>query len=537
MLSSQKISPKTSKVFKFKQQKLSILLVCRRGVACSMLIWSLVIVDANAADAPASNDFDFEEVITRAKQLGAAPFRAPESRVPDFLLQKNDKDIQAYDRYRDIRFKKEHTLWGNTELPFQVQMFHPGLYYHRTVELYVVDSGVAEKIPFSTDLFDYGENVIKDKIPSDLGFAGFRIHAPIKSNTYYDEVAVFLGGSYFRAVGRDHQWGLSARGLAIDTAQPSGEEFPYFTEFWLVKPKPGDTSMVVYALLESPSATGAYRFVITPGEDTSTEVEAHVIARKAVDKLGLACLTSMYFYGENTLNKPLDFRPEVHDSDGLMIHTNTGEWIWRPIQNDRHLLINVFSLLSPRGFGLLQRDRNFDHYQDLEARYDNRPSAWIVPKGEWGEGRVELIQIPTPDEYRDNIVAIWVPKIPLKPGEMYSLSYRLDWHTTHPDRRWGGYVSATRVMPTDTANVQKVIVDFNGRELEALTSDSPLEAIIDVSENGKIIEHQLYKNHATQGWRLVLKARLDNDKPMELRVSLKRGNDYLTETWSYSIVP
>ncbi len=506
-------------------------------ITAQVLAWLTAIFSATAIAAPTDHPFDYNDVIERAKQLGTAPYRIPEERVPDFLLQKDDQDKKAYDRYRDIRFKKEHTLWGNTSLPFHVQMFHPGLYYHRTVELFEVDNGVAKKIPFSTDLFDYGKNNIKDKIPPDLGFAGFRIHAPTKSQAYYDEVAVFLGASYFRAVGRDQHWGLSARGLAIDTAEPSGEEFPYFTEFWLVKPKPGDTSMVVYALLESPSATGAYRFVVTPGVDTITDVDAYIVARKTVTKMGFAPLTSMFFYGENTVNRPIDFRPEVHDSDGLLINANTGEWIWRPIQNNPQLLINVFTQQSPRGFGLLQRDRNFDHYQDLESRYDNRPSAWIVPKGDWGEGRVELIQIPSPDEYRDNIVAFWVPKKTLNPGEAMSLSYRLEWYTSHPDRPWGGYVTATRVMPTQEANVRNVIVDFSGGELEKLSADVPLEAVLDTNENGKILEHQLYKNAVTQGWRLALKVRLDNDQPMEVRASLKQGHDYLTETWSYSIVP
>ena len=253
-------------------------------------------------------------------------------------------------------------------------------------------------------------------MPDNLGFAGFRIHYPINKPDYHDEVAVFVGASYFRAVGQRMNYGLSARGLAIDTVLPSGEEFPYFRKFWIHEPQPDAKEISLYALLDGPSVAGAYHFVIHPGKETVIDVKLTLFLRKPVAKLGIAPMTSMFHHGENSYAKVMDdFRPEIHDSDGLMIATATGEWIWRPLVNPKTLLVNSFQVNNPAGFGLSQRDLDFDHYQDLESNYENRPSLWISPVGNWGEGRVELIQIPTDKEVYDNIVAFFVPsKLPEK---------------------------------------------------------------------------------------------------------------------------
>ncbi len=495
-----------------------------------IFLFNTVLADTNA-------EFSFDALEARAKALAERTYQRAESPVPDFLRSKGEPGADIYDTYRKIRFRKDQSIWNDSGLLFKVQMFHLGHYFPYPVELHVVDEGRVEKVPFSTDLFDYGELDFKDKIPADLGFAGFRVHTPFKNPDYYDEVVVFLGASYFRAVGSNQFYGLSARGLAIDTALPAGEEFPDFKAFWLVKPKPDDRSITIYALLDSPGITGAYRFFITPGIETVMDIEARLYPRHTVSKLGIAPLTSMYFYGENSMTRPVDFRPEVHDSDGLSIHTASGEWIWRPIQNKRNLLINVFSLTNPRGFGLLQRDRNFDHYQDLEARYDRRPNVWVTPKGDWGEGHVELIQIPTQDEYNDNVVAFWVPKSAPKPGRLINRSYRLRWYLQDPLIPGGGSVIATRTSEGRAPNTRKFVLDFAGEKLEGLAADAGVEAVIDVGENGHLLEHQVMKNDVTQGWRLVFQVRMDKDRPLELRASLKQDHNFLTETWTYTIVP
>jgi glucans biosynthesis protein len=313
------------------------------------------------AVAPAGGNtrFGLDNVAEIAKSLAAEPFKPPRS-VPDFIKQ------LTYDQYRDIRFDPTQSLWqdaGN----FQVQFIHPGLYYDHAVTINVHDSTGIRRAGFSPKLFTYGKNKFADKIPADLGFAGFRLAYPLHKKDEYNHVIVFAGASYFRAVAKNEVFGLSARGLAIDTGLPSGEEFPYFKEFWLEKPAREAREMKVFALLDSQSLTGAYEFLVRPGERTLVDVKARLFERKKVTELGIAPLTSMFFYGEEKPCPAEDWRPEVHDSDGLLIHASAGEWIWRPLGNREKLRVSYFALDNPLGFGLLQRDRKFYSYEDLET--------------------------------------------------------------------------------------------------------------------------------------------------------------------------
>jgi glucans biosynthesis protein len=509
----------------------------------------LVILLAAAAlllperSAHAKNKFSFQNVADKAKQLSEKPFQPP-PQVPEFLAKMN------YDDWRDIRFDSEQALWRKEKLPFAVQFFHPGFYYDRVVNINVVDPSGEHKVPFSRDMFHYGRNNIQEKIPPDLGFAGFRIHYPINTPDYYDEVAVFLGASYFRAVAKNQNYGMSARGLAIDTALSTGEEFPYFREFWLVKPAPGANKVVVFALLDSASVAGAYSYTIQPGVETVMDVKSVLFFRKKVEKVGIAPMTSMFFYSETTSQRPLDdYRPEVHDSDGLQIATGHGEWLWRPLRNPRTLQINSFQVQNPAGFGLLQRDLVFDHYQDLESKYETRPSLWVTPSGNWGEGRVELIQIPTEGEMNDNIIAMWVPASMPPRGEPVNYSYKMHWHFPGSARPPGGYVVSTRIAKGKGDKVRKFVIDFEGGRLESLPADAALTAMISVDSKGKLIEQQLYKNRVTKGWRLVFQVSFEEtgsiDRVMppgkrpasELRAFLKMGENALTETWSYAYQP
>ncbi|MCX8044908.1 MAG: glucan biosynthesis protein [Desulfobacterota bacterium] len=487
--------------------------------------------------------FEFDKVVERARSLAKSPYQPPKNMVPTWLLE------ITYDQLRDIRFFPEKSHWRQEGLPFELQFFHPGLYFDRTVKINEITDDAVVPIKFSVDLFNYEKTAreLKEKIPPTLGFAGFRIHGNINTPNYKDEIAVFLGASYFKSLAKGQVYGLSARGLAIDTAHPKGEEFPWFREFWIRRPKPDDTQITVYALLDSERATGAYRFIVTPGIKTVMDVDCTIFLRKEVDKLGIAPLTSMFFYGENTNNRPKDsFRPEVHDSDGLMIEMETGEWIWRPVRNPTLLQVNAFEADNVRGFGLMQRDLNFDHYQDLEAHYQKRPSAWITTKGAWGKGWVELVQIPTDDEIHDNIVAFWRPaSVPI--NQPVSYSYSISWQ--YPDQQHppGGRVVATR---TETWKLsggrKKYIVDFEGPELAKLQPGDPVDADVTVSPEARIVEKQVYKNTETGGWRLVFQVQPETNpsltekliperRPMvEIRAFLRHGFNILTETWSYA---
>ncbi|HEY0973141.1 MAG TPA: glucan biosynthesis protein G [Solimonas sp.] len=478
--------------------------------------------------------FDFEDVAKRAKQLASKPYERAAPALPKPLADLN------YDQYREIRFKPEQALWRSSRLPFEVQFFHPGLYFNQIVKINLVTADGMRPLQFDPDHFDYGRNNLDASKLRDIGFSGFRVHYPLNRPDYKDELLVFLGASYFRAVGRGAQYGLSARGLAIDTGELGGEEFPVFTEFWLEWPRAEDQQLTVYALLDSRRVAGAYRFRVRPGDSTVTDVKLRLFFRDGVKKLGLAPLTSMYFYGENQPAPMEDYRPEVHDSDGLLLRTDS-EWIWRPVVNPRRLLITSFGANNPRGFGLMQRDRNFSSYEDLEARYDLRPNAWVEPRGDWGRGRVELVQIPSPDETNDNIVAYWVPEDAPQAGSQLDLEYALRWEMKFPTQPPLARVVQTRRgqggrrQPDGT---MRFAVDFEGPVLERMLPDTRLVAGVWVGDNAELVERQTQRNEVTGGWRLNLRVRrLDDTKPVEMRAVLRDGDESVSETWAYVLPP
>ncbi|TMG85040.1 MAG: glucan biosynthesis protein G [Betaproteobacteria bacterium] len=479
--------------------------------------------------------FDFEEVAHRAQQLAAAPYRPQKVELP--------KDLQGidYDHFRDIRFKPERALWRDAKLPFEVAFFHLGLYFDRPVRINELSGNTTHEIRFDPALFDYGANKFNPQRMNGLGFAGFRVHYPLNTPKYKDEVLVFLGASYFRALGKGQVYGISARGLAVDTGLASGEEFPNFVEFWLERPAPTASELTIYALLDSRRAAGAYRFVLRPGTETVVEVKVRLFVRENVSRLGMAPLTTMYFFGENQRSARDDYRPEVHDSDGLSIQSGTGEWIWRPLVNPKRLLVTSFALTNPVGFGVMQRDRDFSHYEDLEARYDLRPNAWVQPKGNWGPGRVELVQIPSPDETNDNIVAYWVPDAPPPPKTPLDLEYRLLWQKDPAMRPPSSWVTQTRRGRGYTRNDDGslgLVIDFDGPALRKLPADAEVEGIVTVDSNAEVREVITHRNDATGGWRLALRfARIDAAKPLELRAYLRTRTSTLSETWSYVLPP
>ena len=477
----------------------------------------------------------FDDVGARARQLAAQPF-VPEAKKAAPAAS----DALTYDQYRDIRFRPDHSLWRDQKLPFEVQFFHPGFVNTETVKIHeVAADGKSREVPFDTADFDYGHNKAPSKALAS-GFSGLRVHFPINNAAHKDEVIVFQGASYFRAIGKDQRYGLSARGLAVDTVGAGGEEFPRFTEFWLEKPAADATSLVITALLDSKSMTGAYRFVVTPGKDTVVDVQSRLYLRKDVRTLGIAPLTSMFFSGENQ-PQPGDFRPEVHDSDGLMVQSGSGEWLWRPLSNPKRVLTTSFAMPSLKGFGLMQRDRSYTSYEDDEARYELRPSAWITPVGDWGPGRVELVQLNTVDETNDNIVAYWVPvKLPA-PGEPLDLSYSMRWQGNvqqHPPGAWTVQSRSGRSFATLGKGEEQVIVDFAGPSLATLPADAAVKAIVTGVANVDIVSTNVYRNDANGTWRLALRFKQRKaDEPVELRAFLQHGNDILSETWTHVIPP
>ena len=484
--------------------------------------------------AAAPHAFGFDDVDARAKVLVDSAFQDAGSNLPG-ALQHLD-----HDRYEAIRFRPEATRWRPAKLPFEVQFFHEGWLFDRPVKIDEIARGAASEIAFDAKAFDYTKAGIDPPAADGVGYAGFNVHYALNLPAYKDDVLAFLGASYFRALGKGQLYGLSARGLAIDTALASGEEFPRFVEFWLEKPKAGADALTFYGLLDSPHATGAYRFVFVPGVESVVEVTARIYLREKVGKLGVAPLTSMYFHGANQRAENEDYRPEVHDSDGLSIQTKPGEWIWRPLVNPKRLLVTSFALDSPRGFGLMQRQRTFAAYQDLSTRYEAHPSAWIEPVGDWGTGRIELVQIPAPDETNDNIVAYWVSDRVPAPKEAIDLHYRIHWQKDIETRPPSAWVADTRrgkgYMPKPDAGIG-FVVDYAGPMLRDLPEDAAVSADVSADANGAIIDKQLRRNRETGGLRLELHVRrVDETKPIELRATLRNGNE-ASETWSYALPP
>ena len=480
--------------------------------------------------------FDYAWLKGQARALANRVYQPPVSHLPDVVKALD------YDQYQTIRYRADDALWAQDRRRFQMKFFHLGLYYKSPVRMYEVVDDQAHELAYDPAIFDYGESGLTGShLPKDLGFAGFRVN--FHTNWRHD-VAVFLGASYFRAVGSEMQYGLSARGLAIDCGMDRAEEFPMFTAFWLERPAPDADKLTVYALLDSPSVAGAYRFDISPTPTLVMEVDAALYPRKEIERLGIAPLTSMFQYGENDRRMANDWRPEIHDSDGLAMWTGSGEWIWRPLVNPTSLRFNAFLGQNPRGFGLLQRDRNFDHYQDDGAFYDRRPSLWVEPKSEWGKGSIQLVELPTVDETADNIVAFWNPADKPQPGQELLFGYRLHWGAQMPVRPPLAQVVATRtglggvVGQKRTYFSWRFVVDFVGGNLSMLGKDIKVELVITASR-GQIEIPSARPLEAVRGCRAIfdLKPTDDSLVPVNLRLYLHANGQPLTETWLYQWTP
>lgn len=477
----------------------------------------------------------------RAQSLAATPYREPEP-LPEIWRELN------YDQYRAIRPVSEKALWRNADSPFRIELFHPGYLFQRPVKFHVIGAdGEETPLPFDPDRFDYEDLVLEETPdPGELrGYAGFRILYPLHGQPEnFDEIGSFLGASYFRLLGEDQRYGLSARGLALNVAHPNQpEEFPEFVEYWLVEPEPDAESLEFFALLDSPSVAGAYRFEVFPGERTRARVDATLFFREAVDSVGIAPLTSMFWYGENSAERDFsDWRPEVHDSDGLLFRTWNDEVVWRPLFNHHAIRHSHYVAPDVKGFGLLQRDREFHHYEDLSNPYHQTPSAWIEPVGKWGRGTVRLVELPTDNEGIDNIVSFFEPEEKPKAGDSYEVSYDLSFVLKDEVKLSVDRVEATRVgVDWSFPDTRRFAIDFNGPGLQELAADAPVFAEITSSPNGFIDENQCFKNVMTGGWRVEFKMDTDDDNnmPVELRCFLKRSdnNQILTETWSYQWSP
>ena len=493
------------------------------GASASMSLLAVADGTSAAEAVPASNRFDGATVRNMARQLALQPYKAPDSSLPAPF---KDLDFSAY---QGIRFDPSKSLWRGQGRKFSAQFFHRGYIYHDRVAIFEVADGKAEPVKYATDMFTF------EKVPQssgDLGFAGFRIDYPLTRADGSDEVCAFLGASYFRAVAKGQGYGLSARGLSIKTADAGGEEFPVFRSFWLERPAPGADIMVIHALLDSPSAAAAFRFTVRPGEETVFDTETATYPRVDIAQAGLAPLTSMFLFDANDHTRFDDWRAAVHDSNGLQMHTGHDDRIWRPLTNPRDLQISAFEDTSPRGFGLGQRKRAFADYQDLESRYENRPTLWVEPIGDWGQGLVELVEIPSDREVNDNMVAFWRPHDPLRAKGEYLLNYRLHWCWAPPGEVKLAQTMQTRCGLAFDQKHRQFIIDFVGDSLKGLKPDAP-PALDTGSDKGKIVSAVAQPNPDINGWRVSIQLDTQDNTLVELHARIMQGDQPLTETWIY----
>lgn len=488
---------------------LSGLILFSSGMAC-------------AQDDRPTHPFDRQWLEERAKELAAK----------DYVEQKLPSDSPLnnlnYDDYRKIQFQRGASVWKNEDRNFRLNPMHPGFLFKTPVKLNLVVGGVSRRILYTSEIFNYDKEQAAVKESLAPGYSGFKLTTPINKPDIWDEFLVYQGGTYFRGLGKDNWYGLSARGLAVNTARPSGEEFPAFTEFWIERPKEQANTIIIHALLESVSLTGAFTFKASPGENTVIEVNSSLYPRKQIDAFGIAPLTSMFLFNDINPTRFDDFRPAVHDSDGLFMLNSQNERIWRPLTNPRKLQVSVFQDKVPKGFGLFQRHRKFTDFEDMEAHYEARPSAWVEPIGSWGPGHVELVEIPTNSEIHDNIVAFWQPSEPLMANRAYSFKYKISWGTLFDVENQGGRILSTatgKALGSDT--VRDLVIDYS-------SADLPENLVVDaIASSGRIVGTVQKFIPQTGNYRVVVKFEPGKEDFSELRVSLSSKGKAWGETWLY----
>ena len=471
---------------------------------------------------PAGPVFSIDNVITEAKRRAATPYAPQRGTMPAWL------DKLGPDQYRRIHFNADADIWRNDGLPFRVDLLPVGFNFQTTVDVSVVDEGKPSDLIATASMFEFAANIPPPPPQALLPLSGFRLRSRINSPKVWDEFLVFQGASYFRAVAQQQVYGLSARGLALNTAEPSGEEFPAFTHFWIERPEKAAKDVVIYALLDSPSTTGAYRFLVHPGPETTMDIELTLFPREDLRVVGIAPLTSMFLFDETNRGRLDDYRPEVHDSDGLQITTQGGEALWRPLANPAKLQVSTFTTQPPQGFGLAQRSRLMSDFQDLDAQYERRPSAWVEPRGEWGPGAVELVEIPSGRETNDNIVAFWRPSAPLPAGKPAHFAYHLVWLAEPKLPKDLGKTVATRAGASLDGKRRVFQIDFvgAGESIEGLRIDGGASA-------GKLSNVMLVPNPAIHGLRASFELDPANAELIELHLRLLRDKQPVTETWLY----
>ena len=469
----------------------------------------------------------FEFVEARARELASLPYEAEEE-APAFVRELD------YDEYRRIEYRRDAAIFGAPDRPFRVMLDSRGSLFQSDVTINTLSESSLNRVDYDPDRFNFHDLELTPEQQAELGHAGFRVLAPLNEAGRFDEVLSVKGASFFRALGAGNHYGASARGIAVNTASALGEEFPVFTEFWLQAPSAADEAFVFYALMDGPSVTGAYQFRVDPGSQTLVDVEAVIFAREDTEHVGIAPLTSMFeFAPHDPQTSNTDFRPRVHDSEGLSVMMSNGEWIWRPLTNPGTLQISSFTTDVPVGFGLSQRTRSFEDFQDIEAEYQLRPNVWITPRGGWPDGSLSLVEIPTPNEYNDNIISYWRLAEPLQAGERLAFAYQMEWGMDMPINPPTARVHATRTGISEVSGRRLFLVDFKVADLERAIDWDP---VVSASE-GEIENVTITPDPRSGVLRLSFELAAAGGSNVELRALLNSDGQAASETWLYRWSP
>lgn len=502
-------------------------MISRRALLASMAAVTAFPAWAKPELVIAEAPFTASTVTDMARDLAKSAY-APVPQIPREWL-----DL-TYDEFAHIWFDPRKGVWVDEDRPMKMDLFNAGLFVPRPAQVNLVENGIAKTLGFDINLFATTDEFPDLPIGDTMGYSGFRLRAALKTPDIFEEFTVFQGASYFRAIGNGQNYGLSARGLTLRTGDADGEEFPDFTKFWIEAAAPTDTTFTVHALLDGSSTTGAYTFRITPGTPgmpTVMDVDAVLFPRVDLDHVGFGPLTSMFLFDETNRHRFDDFRPAVHDSEGLLVVNGNGETIWRPLANPTRVQISAFTDENPRGFGLMQRNRTADDYADLEAHYENRPSLWITPKGNWGRGVVELVEIPADLEIYDNIVAHWRPADVLTAGNAHHFGYTMRWGNDPVNLPDVARVTNTRIGKGFDQIKTVIAIDFTDHP--ALPEDLSEVNMTIRANTGEVSSGILQRNHGTGGVRLAFSMLPGDAQAVELRAQMHVDGKAISEVWLY----
>ena len=483
--------------------------------------------------------FSFDLLKETVRGMAKEPYVGPARPAPKIIANID------YEAWGKIKFDMNQALYAGGPGRFPVSFFHLGMFFPKAVEMNVVEAGQAREIIYDPSIFEMPEDSPARQLPKGAGFAGIRVQEARDAALDWrrNDWVAFLGADYFRSIGELHQYGLSCRAVALDVAVAGkAEEFPDFVKFYIDESGPKN-GLTLYALLEGPSIVGACKYAMARGKGVVMDVEQMFCLRRDVTRFGIAPLTSMYWFSETLKPTAVDWRPEVHDSDGLAIWTGNGERLWRVLNNPPRIMASSFLDNNPRGFGLLQRDRDFDHYLD-GVFYERRPSLWVEPKGKWGKGSIQLVEIPTDDEIHDNIVAMWVADGPAAAGQEISAAYRLYWLADQPFPSPLAHVVATRLgnggQPGKPRpkGVRKFMVEFIGGSLDDLPYGVKPEAVLWASRGTfSYIYTEAVPDDVPGHWRAQFDLTVIGVEPVEMRLFLRSGGKVLSETWMFQYHP